>query len=116
MLLFVYGSLRGGHPIMGDAEQVDIGKAFDFTLFDLGSFPAMIPKEKGCVVGEIWNVEAGQMEMVDQFEGTGYYRQRIPVFVKGRKKPVYCWAYIFRYRPSGFNVETFPDWHRYCKG
>ena len=114
MLIFVYGTLRGGHPYMGDAAFVGEAIAKDYTLFDLGSFPAMIPKTGSHVVGEVWNIDPDYIEALDRFEGQTYIRRRIPVYVGKRKKPLYCQAYEFRYRPGGFDVPLFSDWHRYC--
>lgn len=113
MLIFVYGTLRGGHPYMGDAEFVAEAKVKDYTLFDLGSFPAMIPKQGSHVVGEVWNIDPDYIEVLDRFEGGAYIRRRIPVKVDNRKKPLYCQTYEFKFRPSGFDVQTFPDWHRH---
>jgi len=114
MLIFVYGTLRGGqHPYMGDASFVGDAKAYGYTLIDLGSFPAMITKDGAHSVGEVWNIDPDQIVVLDHFEGSTYFRQRIPVYVGKRKKPLYCYAYVFRYRPSGFDVEMFADWYKY---
>lgn len=112
-LLFTYGTLRGGHPYMGDAEFVGKAIAKNFTLIDLGSFPAMLAKEGAHVVGEVWNIDTDYVEILDRFEGNAYFRQRIPVYVDKRKKPLCCQAYVFRYRPSGMDVPEFADWHKY---
>lgn len=113
MLIFVYGTLRGGHFYMGDADFVTDGKAKGFTLVDLGAFPAMLPKAGGHVVGEVWNIDAEQIHVLDRFEGSCYHRQRIAVSVEGRK-PLHAWAYVFR---AGVpeDAETFSDWHRYVR-
>lgn len=110
MLIFVYGSLRGGHPYLGDADSLGMGIVDNYTLISLGSFPGMIPHEGGHVVGEIFNVDVEQLSLLDRFEGGSYQRKRIAVQTEGRKAPLYCQAYVFRYRPSGFAVETFSDW------
>ena len=99
---------------MGDAEFVGDAIAKNFTLVDLGSFPAMIAKDNAHVVGEVWNVDVDYIEILDRFEGSTYIRKRIPVHVGKRKKPLYCQAYEFRYNPSGFD-STFSDWHKYCR-
>ena len=114
MLVFVYGSLRGGHPYLGDADSLGEGTVKGYTLFSLGSFPGMIPHAGGHVVGEVYNVDPEQLVVLDRFEGHSYIRSRVAVTVEGRSKPLYCQAYVFRYRPSGFDVQTFSDWHSYC--
>lgn len=97
---------------MGDADFVADAKAKNYTLINLGSFPAMLDKDGAHVVGEVWNIDPDQIEVLDRFEGRGYERKRIPVEAGNRKKPLYCYAYIFRFRPTGYDIETFSDWHK----
>jgi gamma-glutamylcyclotransferase (GGCT)/AIG2-like uncharacterized protein YtfP len=115
MLIFVYGSLRGGHPYLGDAESLGLGTAKGYTLINLGAFPGMIPEESGHVIGEVFNVDPDQFQVLDHFEGGSYQRKRVAVQIEGRKAPLHCQAYVFRYRPRGFHMETFADWYTYSE-
>ena len=99
---------------MGDASLVGNAKLHDYALIDLGAFPAMIPSKGSHVTGEVWNIEADYIEVLDRFEGSTYIRQRLPVNVSQRKKPLYCSAYVFRYTPPN-DVAKFSDWYRYCR-
>lgn len=107
MFVFVYGTLRGGHPYLGDATYMSDGEVKDYTLTDLGAFPGMCPKKGARVVGEVWNIHPDQVALLDRYEGPYYDRKRITVDAGPRR--IKCHAYV--YRGGIRNRETFSDWY-----
>jgi gamma-glutamylcyclotransferase (GGCT)/AIG2-like uncharacterized protein YtfP len=85
-LLFVYGSLKrgarhhdelGGAPFRGLAST-DAG----YALVGLGPEPsdylALVEEDgAGCVEGELFEVDAPRLALLDEFEGDGYRRAAV---------------------------------------
>ncbi|QYM79885.1 gamma-glutamylcyclotransferase [Horticoccus luteus] len=112
MLLFVYGTLkRGGanHGLL--AQQRFIGEARTvrgFTLFALDGYPGLIaaPHAAG-VTGEVWDVNAPQSLVLDEFEGVAeglYARELIalaPPFESASVETYYYLRNVEGRRPLG---------------
>ena len=82
--LFVYGTLKQGYSradclqgqlFLGPAETVP-----GYKLYDNGSYPAMILSEcRSAVRGELWEVDAACLAILDQIEGVPVLYQRTVV-------------------------------------
>ena len=83
MRVFVYGSLRKGqiyHHVIESAEFVGSAETPPlYELFDLGDYPAMVRGGRTRVQGEVYEVGAGLLEVLDEFEDHPelYQRQEI---------------------------------------
>jgi gamma-glutamylcyclotransferase (GGCT)/AIG2-like uncharacterized protein YtfP len=71
-LLFVYGSLMRGeanHGRMGGAPLLQVARtAPEFTLVDLGPYPAMLADGTQAVTGELYEVDLTMLAGLDRFE------------------------------------------------
>jgi len=81
--VFVYGTLLRGehnHGTMAAARGRFIREATTaagFALFDLGSFPGMRRVVDGrTVIGEVWDVDAAGLLVLDRLEGHPRFYQR----------------------------------------
>lgn len=92
-LLFVYGTLKRGHANhhqLGGAAFVGEAAMPGVDLHDLGPFPMAVAGE-GTAIGELYRVDAGQLVLLDRFEGVPrLYRRERRVLDDGR--PV--WVYL----------------------
>ena len=71
-LVAVYGSLKRGHfnhDLLQGTEFVGEDWLFDFTLYDLGPFPAVKRHTSEGVLVEIYRVTTQQLQRLDQLEG-----------------------------------------------
>jgi len=72
MKLFVYGTLRRGEPghallcggkLLGEATTEP-----EFTLLDMGEWPAVVAGGRSAVVGELYEVDDGLLLELDRYE------------------------------------------------
>jgi gamma-glutamylcyclotransferase (GGCT)/AIG2-like uncharacterized protein YtfP len=83
MKVFVYGTLRtreSRNHVMRDADFMGMYKSLPlYTMYDLGSFPAISEGGKTKIVGELYEVDDYTLEVLDMIEGhpTFYKRQQI---------------------------------------
>jgi len=85
MKVFVYGTLmkgEGNHVFLDNQFCEYIGEAVTrrgYTLYDLGSFPAMVKCGNSSIIGEVYEVCSRTLEKLDYLEGhpTFYKRQQI---------------------------------------
>jgi gamma-glutamylaminecyclotransferase len=104
--LFVYGTLkRGGcrHGLL--AGQRFLGEARTaprYALLDLGDFPGLVRDEAGghAVHGELYEVEASPLALLDREEGAPELFRRELVEVDGRSGPIQ--AYFYQHPGSGW--------------
>ena len=71
-LVAVYGSLKRGyfnHDLLHGAEFVGEDWLFDFSLYDLGPFPAVISHPSEGVLVEVYRITTHQLHRLDQLEG-----------------------------------------------
>ena len=113
MNVFVYGTLKANHAnnwLMQRiyARPLCIGRAFGYSLVDLGSCPAMIQDDNGFVDGEIWEVDEEMVPVLDNFERQAY--GRITIRVKTKRDPkLEAEAYLLAFRPRA-GVKRFSKW------
>lgn len=74
--VFVYGTLKRGNRTrgmdkMGNATFVDqaITTESTYSLYDLGSFPAVSREGDNRIMGEVWEVDNELMTVLDHIEG-----------------------------------------------
>ena len=71
-LVAVYGSLKRGHfnhDLLSGAEFVGEDWLFEFTLYDLGPFPAVKRYPSDGVLVEVYRITTLQLHRLDQLEG-----------------------------------------------
>lgn len=113
--VFVYGTLLSGGPnyerilapaiARGGARLLGAARTgYGWRLYSCGPFPAMaqdnVPSWR--VVGEVFEVDADTLQALDRLEGVhptnparGHYtRQRIAVFLDGRRAPLPVDTYV----------------------
>ena len=82
MLIFVYGTLKGGfcnHGVLGDATFMgNYTTPPVYRMFDLGAFPAISLDGTTAIIGEVYEID--NLDRVDVLEGypTLYDRSEIP--------------------------------------
>lgn len=110
------GNMGCPHPWLGGAEFVGRATVAHYALVDLGSFPAMVEKQNGLVIGEVWNIPPDQIHVLDHYEGSTYFRKRVLTHIKKRRevpKPLHAQAYILRFSSGWEGMETFSDWRKH---
>jgi gamma-glutamylcyclotransferase (GGCT)/AIG2-like uncharacterized protein YtfP len=73
--LFVYGTLKRGqrnHFMMEDYTYLGPHTISDYVMVDLKRFPAAVPSEGRCIVGELYEVD--DFTELDEFETDLYQR------------------------------------------
>jgi gamma-glutamylcyclotransferase (GGCT)/AIG2-like uncharacterized protein YtfP len=93
MKVFVYGTLRRGqtaHHLLAGVRF--IGTAWterEYTLLDMGSYPALVSGGETAVLGEIYEVDADVLAELDRYEDApGLYR-RVLTAIGGHEVFVY---------------------------
>ena len=113
-LVFVYGTLKDGYcnnSVLGRADGVKVQdsqvRPGEFTMVDLGAFPALIEdKNGGRIFGEIWEVDS--LKPLDRLEGypTLYDRKRIET-----DTGQVCWIYFMQdWRCRGERIIESGEW------
>ena len=108
--VFVYGTLMGGQSAEGllgtNAFFGGCAVLQDYALYDLGSFPGIVPCEGEQVIGEVYYVDDETMERLDRYEGEGslYLRQSVIVRTETWWK-LPAKAYIYAHPVSGEPVR-----------
>lgn len=111
MLLFVYGTLKrdqrnhrllAGQRLVGPAVTVA-----GYGLFDLGSYPGMVPHtDGGPARGELFDVSECCVDELDDFEGvpTLFDRQQVEL-----SDGTTAWAYLY-IRPIPPDAPSGDEW------
>ena len=86
--VFVYGSLRrgqGNHKVIAGAAYLGTARTVqEFTLYDLGPFPALVPDGRTAVMGEVYEVDEALLARLDRFEGCpGLYQRHAIMLADG---------------------------------
>jgi gamma-glutamylcyclotransferase (GGCT)/AIG2-like uncharacterized protein YtfP len=72
MKLFVYGTLRRGqtaHHLLADARFIATAwTEREYTLLDMGTYPALVPGGDTAVLGEIYELDAQALMELDRYE------------------------------------------------
>lgn len=83
VLVFVYGTLRDGEPnhsLLASARYIGVVRtAPRYTLVDMGSYPALVAGGLSQVVGELYELDTGTLEEVDEYEDHPAFYRRSPV-------------------------------------
>ncbi len=83
MLIFVYGTLKKGEPNHAKLEGARFVRRARteprYELVDLGGYPALLENGETTIHGEVYEVDARRLEMLDRFEDVPslYERKRI---------------------------------------
>lgn len=83
--LFVYGTLKRGQgraPALAGQRFLGEGRTQPrYRLFDCGGFPGLVESDEGLAVeGELWEVDAECLSLLDEIEGVAhnmYERARV---------------------------------------
>jgi len=101
--LFVYGTLKRNRVANHLLTEMDMEFVCEATtpgrLYSLGAYPVLIPDENGVDVwGELFKIprkaESQILDRLDQYEGKGYQRQTIPVYILN--SPMFVVAYVLK--------------------
>jgi gamma-glutamylcyclotransferase (GGCT)/AIG2-like uncharacterized protein YtfP len=111
--LFVYGTLkRGGsrHWLIEDFPFLGRARAKGFVLYDLCSFPAMVPGA-GVVYGEVYEVSEEVIKALDWVEGVPVlYRRELIDLVFEDGSSLKAWAYVYNGDVKGFPLIKEGEW------
>lgn len=81
--IFVYGTLlqeESNHHLLAGARFLGTGATEpEYSLVDLGPYPAMIPYGRSSVVGEIYEVSPEILEKIDELEGHPEWYRRTSI-------------------------------------
>jgi gamma-glutamylcyclotransferase (GGCT)/AIG2-like uncharacterized protein YtfP len=93
--VFVYGTLMkgfGNHFFLQNDVFLGYGETKpEYTLYDLGHFPAMVDGGETSVKGEIYEADPRTVEWMDKLEGVedGLYEKKEIILTDGGKVLVY---------------------------
>lgn len=108
-LVFVYGTLKRGHVRhFALAGQRYLGEARTrprYRMVNLGSYPALIEGGSSAIAGELWEVDASCLALLDEIESVAdsYYR-RGPVALAPPHDDLFVEAYFY-----DADVSTLPE-------
>ena len=109
-LAFVYGTLLAGevnHHLLAGSELLGPHRTEPcFTMFQLGAYPGVARGGNTAIAGEVYRIDAGDLERLDRLEDYPrlYDRTLIPS-PYGR-----AWIYLYRGRIRGRAVIRSGDW------
>lgn len=112
--LFVYGSLLRGEPnhrVLEGARFVGAARTKpNFSLHDLGAYPAMVDGGTHAIVGELYEVDDLALARLDRLEGhPSYYRREAVALDDGRIVETYV---LPGDRANGAPRIEHGDWRR----
>jgi gamma-glutamylcyclotransferase (GGCT)/AIG2-like uncharacterized protein YtfP len=89
--VFVYGTLKRGNrtrgmDMMGQAQFIAeaVTVEADYSLYDLGSFPAVSRIGENRIAGEVWEVDDEMMKVLDNIEGyPNFYNRSVVTTTEG---------------------------------
>ncbi|QER41617.1 gamma-glutamylcyclotransferase [Thermodesulfobacterium sp. TA1] len=111
--VFVYGTLRKGESrsfLLTDCKFLGYAKAKGFLLYNVSSFPGMVPGE-GEVIGEVYEIPESLLEKLDKVEDVPnlFRRELIEVVLEDG---IGILAYVYLYNKKVDNKLLIPsgDW------
>ena len=115
--VFVYGTLMReeyNHGLLaGDRFLGEAATTPEFTLVNLGAYPALIDDGTTSVKGEVYEVEAMTLAALDRLEGHPiYYRRRMITLADGRRVLAYLMP---PEKMAGRPVIEHGDWRLHRK-
>ena len=106
--IFVYGSLRHGmvqHEILAGSQFLGTATTeSEFTLFDVGEWPAAIHKGTTAIVGELYGVNPSKLAEIDRYERHPDLFSRQAVMLAGGLN-AWMWIYISEVHPSWPHIQ-----------
>ena len=111
--IFVYGTLRKGDSrsfFLSDVEQAkflrDIKTKPQYTLVNVGMFPALIKEGNTSVVGELWEIDERTKKALDLIEGVPLLYMDEEIYLEDDTSAI---AYVFEYNRGYPEIES-GDW------
>ena len=110
-IVFVYGTLMQGRSnhdyYLGGKEMIDDATLDGFDMYDIGSFPGIVPGD-GVVKGELYEVSEKELASLDYLEGEGslYIRRCVPVTTRSGKTVL---AQVYIYNSGVAGLEQIPE-------
>ena len=104
-LLFIYGTLKRGDvraPLLDGQRFIGAAQTLAlYRLFNTGEYPALVEAAPlglagRSVVGELWQIDAGCLDRLDEEEGVEeglYARQRIELMAEGGNAQAYFYLH-----------------------
>jgi gamma-glutamylcyclotransferase (GGCT)/AIG2-like uncharacterized protein YtfP len=93
MRLFVYGTLRRGqvgHALLRGAKLLGEAKTeAEFTLLDMGEWPAVVEGGRTAVAGELYEVDEALLSELDRYEDVPELYLRVERVVAGAATLIY---------------------------
>jgi gamma-glutamylaminecyclotransferase len=93
MKVFVYGTLRRGqtaHHLLRGARFIDTARTEpEYTLLDMGTYPALVSGGETAVLGEIYEIEADALAELDRYEDAPRLYRRVLTPIGGHEVFVY---------------------------
>jgi gamma-glutamylaminecyclotransferase len=112
VLLFVYGTLmrgEGAHGLLGPTARfvAEARTEPQFTLVDMGEYPALVEGGTTAVRGELYEIDAALLAALDRYEDVPEMYERRPVAAGGQ----HAIAYVLRqHLAEGVGVIASGDW------
>ena len=107
--LFVYGTLMQGqraHHYLEDAKYLGEFILGGYSIYDLGSFPGIIPdRSDRRTIGEVYEVSSEMIPFMDNYEGEGSLYIRREECVHNENKCLYANVYVYNSDPNGKRFE-----------
>ena len=111
MKVFVYGTLRHGqvaHALLGNAALVAcVWTDPEFTLLDMGEYPALLEGGRTPVRGEIYDIEPALLAALDEYEDCPRLYRRVQRMVAGHEVMLYV---LPKERALGRPALAHGDW------
>ena len=122
MKVFVYGTLkRGGvlHNSLKDCKYLGVDKIENFTMFELGWYPAVVPTldSRESIYGEVYEIDDKILSELDAIEGKGTLYDRVKINTRFGVAMMYVYAkkneirtFNFPKVPYGFFKVSDKKW------
>lgn len=137
MLLFVYGTLRRSytrlpqsarhlsppHILHTSGEWVSEAKVENYALFDIGSYPGVVPCENSVVHGDLFRIESSAqiLKVLDEYEGIVSiyeepyeYRRVAAVVIAENGEHIRAWMYVYNWNTRDVTWIKNGDYVDYC--
>ncbi|CAH0541608.1 gamma-glutamylcyclotransferase family protein [Vibrio marisflavi] len=115
-LVFVYGTLRKGeynHHYISRAEFIGVFTTLaNYSMYDLGEYPAILTKGGTAIIGEVYAVSEQELKLLDKLESVPleYRREKIET-PYGE-----AWLYLYQDEALSEGKIVSGDWcNRYKK-
>lgn len=122
ILVGVYGSLREGlsnHKILGNSKLVGTFQTLpEFSMYDLGSYPAIINKGNTSISVEVYEVAEHTLEKLDCLEGYYSFNSATNHYNRRKIDSPYGEIYVYLYNDvlENLNLQKIVesgDWKDY---